>query len=282
MGLDELNRQLDQVAQVPVLLVASDFDGTIAPIVSDPAQAEANRESLVALRNLAQMPQTYVAIVSGRALADLAARTPEAQDIRLVGSHGSEFEAGSTEPLSAEARQLLDRLTSALRRIAEMDPGFLVEEKPAGLAFHYRNADEQAAAAAIEALLRGPAKYSGVYVRHGKNVIELSVVATDKGTALRRIRQRLRASAVLFVGDDVTDEDAFAVLTGPDVGIKVGSGETLARYRVSNTTEIARLLAQVAERRADWLAGSHAVPIDQRVLANLLRLNLARAARPND
>jgi trehalose-phosphatase len=266
MRLDELNQQLDQISRVPVLLVASDFDGTIAPIVSDPARAEANRESLVALRNLAHMPQTHVAIVSGRALADLAARTGEAEDIHLVGSHGSEFEAGFAEPLGPQTLELLDRLTSELRRIAAADPGFSVEEKPAALAFHYRNADEQAAAAAIEAILRGPAKYPGVHVRHGKKVIELSVVATDKGTALRRIRQRLGASAVLFVGDDVTDEDAFAVLTGPDVGIKVGSGETLARYRVSNTTEIARLLAQVAERRADWLAGSHAVPIEQHAL----------------
>ncbi len=266
MCLDELNRQLDQIAQVPVLLVASDFDGTIAPILSDPAQAEANRESLVALRNLAQMPQTHVAIVSGRALADLASRTREAEDIHLVGSHGSEFEAGFAEPLAPRTRELLDRLTSELRRIAATDPGFFVEEKPAALAFHYRNADEQAAAAAIKIIFRGPAKYSGVHVRHGKKVIELSVVATDKGTALRRIRQRLGASAVLFVGDDVTDEDAFAVLTGPDVGIKVGAGETLARYRVSNTTEIVRLLVRVAERRADWLAGSHAVPVEQHTL----------------
>ena len=266
MDLDELSQHLSQIAQVPVLLVASDFDGTIAPIVSDPAQAEANRESLVALRNLAQMPQTHVAIVSGRALADLASRTGEAEDIHLVGSHGSEFEAGFAEPLAPQTRELLDRLTNELRQIAGGDPGFAIEEKPASLAFHYRNADEQAAAAAIETILRGPAKYPGVHVRHGKKVIELSTIATDKGTALRRIRQRVGASAVLFVGDDVTDEDGFAALTGPDVGIKVGAGETAARHRISNTIEVARLLARLAERRADWLAGSHAVPIEQHAL----------------
>jgi len=262
MDYDELNRQLDQIAQVPVLLVASDFDGTLAPIVSDPALAEADRESLVALRNLAQLPQTHVAIVSGRALADLAARTNTADEIHLVGSHGSEFEAGFAEPLTPPARDVLDCLTRELRQIAADAPGFLIEEKPASLAFHYRNADEQAATAAVEAILRGPARQAGVHVRHGKKVVELSVVATDKGSALGRIRQRLGASAVLFIGDDVTDEDAFAALAGPDLGIKVGPGDSAARHRVADSVDVARVLAYLAERRAAWLAGAQAVPIE--------------------
>lgn len=266
MSQDELLRRLDDLARVPALLVASDFDGTLAALVADPTRAEADRESLVALRNLARLPQTHVAIVSGRALADLATRTPEAGELHLVGSHGSEFEAGFAEPLSDSSRALRERLLEELRDFAAAVPGAMVEEKPAGLAFHYRNADEHAAAEAVEALLRGPARYPGVHVRHGKKVVELSVVATDKGTALQRIRQRLGATAVLFVGDDVTDEDAFAVLTGPDLGVKVGAGATGARFRVADTVEVARLLARLAERREEWLAGSHAVPIEQHAL----------------
>ena len=261
--MTELQQRLDDLSRAPVLLVASDFDGTLAPIVSEPSRAEANRESLVALRALAEMPQTHVAIISGRALSDLAAKTLDFERLHLVGSHGSEFEAGITTPLTPEAQALLERIKKEVQDIAAAAPGAVVELKPAGLAFHYRNVDEQLGAATVEAILNGPGQRAGVFVRSGKKVIELSVVQTDKGQALRALRQRLGASAVLFLGDDVTDEDAFATLTGPDVGIKVGAGESVAPYRVTGTTEVAQLLATLSERRSEWLAGSNAVPIQQ-------------------
>src|SRR5262249_3951526 len=74
---------------------------------------------------------------------------------------------------------------------------------------------------------------------------------------------QVAASATLMLGDDVTDEDAFALLSGPDVSVKAGPGETCAKYRVADTVEVARLLARLAEGRAAWMAGSHAVPIQQ-------------------
>lgn len=262
----ELDAQLDALAASPVLLVASDFDGTLAPIVADPARAEAEREALVALRNLSRMPQTHVAIVSGRALADLAARAPDSEEIHLVGSHGSEFEPGFTTALSAPAASLLDRLKAWLRPLAPAGSGFILEEKPASVAFHYRSADAPAAAAAVDRVLAGPARWEGVHVRHGKMVIELSVVATDKGQALQRLRQRLGATAVLFLGDDVTDEDAFRQLSGPDVGVKVGPGASAARWQVDGPLDVARLLARVAEQRAAWLMGAAAVPIEDHAL----------------
>jgi trehalose-phosphatase len=257
---------LDEIAHTPLLLVASDFDGTIAPIVADPMTAEAQREALVALKALAAMSQTHVAIISGRALADLAVRTREVDDAHLVGSHGSEFEAGFATPLTAAAAALHSQLTARLRELVEAGPGLILEEKPASLAFHYRNAPESIARKAREAVLDGPARWPGVNVRNGKKVIELSVVQTDKGTALQRIRQQVGASAVLFLGDDVTDEDAFATLTGPDVGVKVGAGESVARFRARDPHGVARLLAYVAERRAAWLAGSHAPPIENHAM----------------
>lgn len=262
----ELNIPLEEISLTPLLLVATDFDGTLAPIVSDPALAEADRETTVALRTLAGLPQTHVAVISGRALADLATRVPTIDHLHLVGSHGGEFEPGFASPLPPEALKTHGRLVAELNRIGAADLGFLVEVKPAAVAFHYRNAPDEAAAAAIDAVLAGPAKWEAVKVRHGKKVIELSVVDTNKGLALQKLRQRLSATAVLFIGDDVTDEDAFAVLTGPDIGIKVGAGPTSARYRLENTEDVARVLARVTERRAAWLAGSEAIPIDRHAI----------------
>lgn len=260
--MHELDQKIDDLARSPILLVASDFDGTIAPIVADPAKAEADRESIVALRALAAMPQTHVAIVSGRALSDLAQRTVETPDLHLVGSHGSEFEPGVVVDLDEAAAALLGRLKSELSDIAGTAEGTFVELKPAGLAFHYRNADERTAADAIRRIQEGPAAWPGVHVREGKKVIELSVVSTNKGRAIQRLRQRLGASAVLFLGDDVTDEDAFATLAGPDAGVKVGPGETRAAYRIDSTFDASRLLARLTDLRADWLAGAEATPIE--------------------
>ncbi|MFO0840138.1 MAG: trehalose-phosphatase [Phycisphaerae bacterium] len=263
---DALISRIDEIARASLLLVASDFDGTIAPIVPDPAAAEADREAIVALKALAAMPQTHVALISGRSLKDLAKRVGEVEDAHFVGSHGSEFEVGFATPLSPEAIDLRDRLAGRLDELTATDAGLLVEAKPASLAFHYRNADPDVARRVVEQILAGPATWPGVHVRHGKKVLELSVVETNKGMALRRIRQRVGASAVVFLGDDVTDEDAFATLGGPDVGVKVGPGDSSARFRAEDTEHVARILARLAERRADWVAGSHATPIDHHTL----------------
>ena len=180
--MSDLDLRLEEIARSPVLLVATDFDGTIAPIVARPDRAEASREALVALRVLGQMPQTHVAVISGRALSDLAARTSEVEGVHLVGSHGSEFEPGFASRMDPDARALLHVLKRELQDIAVDTPGSLLEEKPPSLAFHYRIAEEEAAERAVRRILDGPARRPGVHVQHGKKVVELSVVETNKAS----------------------------------------------------------------------------------------------------
>ena len=86
-------------------------------------------------------------------------------------------------------------------------------------------------------------------MKTGKKVCELAVIAADKGTAVEHLRHQLGADPVLFIGDDVTDEDAFAVLGVGDVGIKVGPGETLAEHRLNDTDAVAALLSSLLELR---------------------------------
>jgi trehalose-phosphatase len=264
--MEDLLNHLDDVSRVPVLLVATDYDGTLAPLVSEPSLAEAHRESVVALKVLAALPQTHVAVISGRALADLSGRLRGIDSAHFVGSHGSEFDHGCAALIPVESIALRDKLYASAQQISATYPGTLVESKPAGLAFHYRNADETSAAAAVSELLTSVEGLSGCYVRHGKKVVELSVVETNKGRALQSLRQRVGATAVLFMGDDITDEDAFATLAGPDAGIKVGDGPTVAKYRVQTALDVARVLADVAGKRSAWLAGSEAVPIERHSL----------------
>ena len=262
-GVKDLADGLRELARTPVLLVASDYDGTLAPIVPDPARALPERESVVALRNLSQMPDTHVAVISGRALRDLDAMAKLPEEVHLVGSHGSEFDLDFAERLPPERRELRARIRDELTDICSRGSGLLLEEKPASIAFHYRNAAEEVAQTALDAVLAGPAALPGVQTRHGKKVVELLLVPTDKGLALKKIRRNVGATAVLFFGDDLTDEEAFAVLRGPDVAVKVGEGATQAAHRLDDTTEVARALALLHELREEWLTGGSAVPIEQ-------------------
>ena len=259
----DLRAALGHLARVPQLLVACDYDGTLAPIVDDPTRAVPLPESVAALRTLAALPQTTVAVVSGRALRDLATLSRLPGEVHLVGSHGSEFDVGFVQRLLPEQVEIRSRLKRELRDIADGAPGIRLESKPASVAVHLRTADPQVATRVVDAVLSGPATWPGVHVKKGKQVVELSVVATHKGTALDQLRSQLSASAVLFIGDDVTDEDGFAHLHGPDLGVKIGPGETRARFRVAEPIDAARLLALVLHTRRAWLFGERAVPIER-------------------
>jgi trehalose-phosphatase len=264
-----LRAAVGRIARVPLLLVACDYDGTLAPIVEDPTRAVPLPESVAAVRALAALPQTTVAVVSGRALRDLATLSRLPSEVHLVGSHGSEFDVGFVERLAPELVDLRARLLAELQRITKEQGGGRLEIKPASIAVHTRAVAPDVAAMVQDAVRTGPATWPDIHVTSGKEVIELAVIATHKGTALDALRMQLSASAVLFIGDDVTDENAFAHLHGPDVGIKIGPGETRAGFRVESPLDAARLLGLLLETRRNWLYGERAVPIERHsMLAN--------------
>lgn len=269
-----LESRLDSIARQPTILVATDYDGTIAPIVENPSDARPHREALVALNLLVSLPRTHVAVISGRSLADLAELTGLPGAVHLVGSHGSEFEPGFHTGLDRATLALRERIESELEMLAAGVAGVRLEPKPASVALHYRQASESDGERVLEAVMAGPATIPGVHVKRGKMVVELCAVEPDKGRALETIRRRTGAGVVVFIGDDVTDEDAFACLRSPDLGVKVGDGETKATERIATTEDACRLLARLAERRAEWLESESAVPIedhavlsDQRTIA---------------
>src|SRR5665811_1945153 len=102
--MTQLDDNLALLAQAPQLLVACDYDGTIAPLVDDPMAAEPKRETVAALRTLAELPLTHVAVISGRSLRDLAALSRLPTEIHLVGSHGSEWDIGFGRELTEDQR----------------------------------------------------------------------------------------------------------------------------------------------------------------------------------
>jgi trehalose 6-phosphate phosphatase len=257
----ELESKTEHLARTPQLLVACDYDGTVAPIVDDPMAATPRPDTVVALRALAALPNTHVAVISGRSLRDLAGLSRLPTEIHLIGSHGSEFDLGFGKRLTPRELDLRARIKADLADIAERTPGAELEVKPAAVTFHYRRADPDDVRRAMDDIEAGPAALDGVHTHHNHQAVELLVVDTDKGRALESLRHRVGASAVLFFGDSPTDEHAFATLRGPDVGVRVGPGDTRARFRVDDTAGVAVVLAHLAERRTEWVTGAGAVPI---------------------
>jgi trehalose 6-phosphate phosphatase len=243
----DLQRALTEAAQVPRLLVTSDFDGTLAPIVNNPADARPLAEAASALIELADVAATAAALISGRALEVLRSLSSMPETVHLVGSHGAEFDSGFSHDID---RALLDRITAELRAIATGRRGVAVETKPASVALHVRNADPVDAEAALGEA-RWAAEAWDAHVTEGKAVLEFAVISTDKGEAVDILRDQHDASAVVFFGDDVTDEKAFRRLRDGDVGVKVGPGDTLAGYRVQTPDDVASALKYLlAERRS--------------------------------
>lgn len=257
-----LTAAIDEFAVAPTVLVASDFDGVLAPLVRDPMASTALPGTIESLEGLAALPATYAAVVSGRDLETLTLLTGLGDSaVTRIGSHGAETSAtidsgsaaGSGGPGLTDDEQLaLHRVTDDLKDLcASLPPGASLEFKPTAVVLHTRRmADESAAREAEAAALDVTTRHTGLHVLHGKHVVEVSVVRADKGSALVALRDEVGADVVAYFGDDVTDEDAFRALGPDDVTVKVGPGETAARFRVDSPEDAAGALRLVFERRS--------------------------------
>lgn len=225
----ELAAALPRLAAARPLLVASDYDGVLARLRDDPSAAVPEAGVAEALARLAAHDGVTVALVSGRGVADLRATSGLTGPYRFVGSHGAEFDG----PVTGELADRRDALAALLAPVVDEVPGARLEVKPASVAVHVRPVADRAAGAAL--LARADQLADPVITRKpGKDVLELAVTDADKGSAVRRLREELGAAAVVYLGDDVTDEDAFAVLGPGDLGVKVGPGDTRASARVDD------------------------------------------------
>lgn len=229
-----------RAAGAPRLLVSVDFDGTIAPLVDEPRLARPLPGAWAALARLARLPGTVVALVSGRSLADLRAVADPPALVRLVGSHGAEFDGDGPPRLDRRARLLIAELAA----VADAMTDRFTERKPTGVAVHWGDP------AVGDRFARYASGLAGIQVRRGRRVVEASLHGADKGTALERLRWEADPDTVVHVGDDQTDEDAFACLGPRDVGIRVGPGPTRAGYRLAGPEEVAGFLADVHRLRA--------------------------------
>ena len=225
------------------LLVASDYDGVLARLRDDPSSAVPEPGIAEVLGRLAEADGVTVALVSGRGVDDLRATSGLSGDLRWVGSHGAEYDG----PLAGELADRRDRLAERLGPLVARVDGAWLETKPASIAVHVRPVPDRVAAARLLEEARGAAD-SSLTLKPGKDVLEIAVTDAHKGGALRRLAEEIGAAASLYLGDDVTDEDGFRALDGPDdVTVKIGDGPTDARHRVPDPAGALALLVRLAD-----------------------------------
>jgi trehalose-phosphatase len=214
------------------LLLALDVDGVLSPIVSHATAARLSPGVAEALTALACRPDLDVALVSGRSLDGLHQFDLDPAII-VVASHGAEVR-GDPPPMMTQAQaRLLTQLTELACRAADQaGDGAWVEPKPTSVCLHVRQAAAASGSHARDALLRAASEIDGATVKPGKSVVELMARPADKGRALRALRERTMPRAVVYAGDDMTDEDGFRSLEEGDLGVKVGLGATHATRRL--------------------------------------------------
>ncbi|MFC6620351.1 trehalose-phosphatase [Novosphingobium panipatense] len=216
-----------------------DFDGTLVEIAEHPDDVRVSPRLRGLVEELSRALDDRLAIVTGRSIAALESLLGPVE-VALAGSHGGEFRPGGGQPTEPLASPLPGAVVGALQAFSERHGGLLVEPKPFSAAVHYRHHPE-----ARDALLLQAQELAATFdleVKHGKQVVEVTMPGSDKGSAVARFMQlpHFREARPTFLGDDVTDEDAFHVardLGGR--GILVGAPRpTAASFRLDSVTAV--------------------------------------------
>jgi len=256
-GVDEpAVHAIERLAASSRLLVALDFDGTLSPLEDEPMDARMLPAAREAVEALVDAPETVVAFVSGRSLVDLRVIAEHGDDSRvlLAGSHGAEFwipgEGLVTHGEDEDDVRLRDTLRAHAERATAHLDGVWIEPKTFGFGVHTRRADPADAAEANRLVDEIVAEEAPHWRRRtGHNIVEFAFRHEGKDSAVAELRERVAATAVLFAGDDVTDEDAIASLGPDDLGVRVGQGPSAAAVRVPDIAALAALLSRLAQER---------------------------------
>jgi len=230
-------------------LLLLDYDGVLREFVSDPAAAKPTKKIMEILRHLAANSANEVVIISGRSKQDLDKWFGKL-NIALAAEHGAFFRraGGKKWHRTSQINPGWKRPVKALfEYYASATPGSLVEQKNAALVWHYRAAKPyhaQKSLVALQRLTKPLAKQFNLTAKSGNKIFEVHPADISKG----RIAQEWLIhdhDFVLALGDDATDEDTFAAVPAGAYSIRVGRGQTAARFRIKNVHEVIQLLSKL-------------------------------------
>ena len=258
LGDSEIRSWLGAFLRGYPLFLFLDYDGTLSPLRSHPSEATMSKEMRRALEVCVEREDTEVAVVSGRALADVA-KMVDRPDVIYAGNHGLEIEGPRIETFHHEDlvhyRRRADALATELKSV-EAD-GAWTEAKGPTLTYHYRQVPEAKREASVEAVRRIMTE-AGYQPRDAHLAVEARPpIGWDKGRAVLHILRSLYGRSwseqvrVIYVGDDQTDEDAFRFLAGLAITFRVGTAKTLtaATRRLPNVDAVRAVLGWLARRQ---------------------------------
>ncbi|SDD49577.1 trehalose-phosphatase [Natrinema hispanicum] len=247
------------IADATGILVCLDFDGTLAPIVEDPDDATPTERNQEAVTTLADTPGVTTAVVSGRALSDVRERI-DGPSI-YAGNHGLELARGgdvTVHPVAREHAARIERLCAVLEVALASVPNCRVENKRLTGTVHFR-AVPSAAVPTVRRLTHDIVDSVGgdaLELSPGKQILEIGPdLAWGKGDAVEVVAaDEPSETAVIYVGDDVTDESAFRTVEPDGLGIRVGSDEpSNASARVASPAAVADFLSWLGSTGVDLL-----------------------------
>jgi alpha,alpha-trehalase len=227
----------------PLLL---DYDGTLTPIVSRPDLAVCSPEIKLLLERLGNLPNVYLAIISGRALEDIREKVGLPK-ITYVGNHGLSIQnpAGiHKKRLSPERQREFEKIRQELKDLLGQIPGVLFEDKGLILAIHYRNSRKEDIPRIRQVVEKKAEETKERWqISHGKMVSEVRPKFDfDKGQAVRSLLKGFSPQGLLpfYLGDDQTDEDAFRVIKGQGITVYIGTGQanSEAEYNLQSPMEV--------------------------------------------
>jgi len=247
------------------LLLLCDFDGTLVPFNPDPRQVVLSDEMAGVLGSIASRPDCSVGVISGRRLQDVRDRVTVPGELYIAGFHGLEIHApGETflHPGASLAAETIHAIGESARPHFGSLPGVFLEDKDLSVVLHYRAAEPSVRIVAQSLFMdaaRAALDAGTVRLLPGACMLELlPAIDWHKGSALQWIRERIErvhgATFTMYLGDDVTDEDAFRAV-GPG-GMTIGASDrvTSAEFRVDGPADVERLLhwldASADNRRA--------------------------------
>lgn len=250
MKIDQLPSALTNFSEIKerskgsTFAIFLDYDGTLTPIVAHPEEAIITKSMRATVHELAS--HYFVAIISGRDLKDLKRRVG-LEKVMYIGSHGFEIDGYEDLEQVKNLPPLLDKLEKELEILTASFQGAQIERKRFSIAVHFRNVEEEKQAKIVAEVEKRCASYEKLKLAHGKKVIELRPnIDWDKGEAVRKILLSQNGIPI-YIGDDLTDEDAFRAIKEIGIGIVVGeeNRETLANYVLKDPQEVHHFLKRL-------------------------------------
>lgn len=230
-------------------LLLFDFDGTLAPIVDDPGQAQLSDALKQALHRLAE--SSDLVVISGRNRAFLET-TFAGIHVYLVAEHGAFLKKPDQEwqRLDLSTDDWVDPVRSLMNQYVSRHPGSSIEEKETAIAWHYRTAqsdDIEGQAIELASQLRNASSPVPLTVIQGSKVVEVKPAQHSKGTVAVSIVEQTSYDFIVSIGDDTTDEDMFRQLPNWAYTLKVGAGVSFARYRLARQQDVEALLLLMSD-----------------------------------